>query len=160
MMSCLWREREYETAVCSAGNRYNMYIFNWHMFIHMLNTVYPVPLHYCTVAYWAWWSDDKCTDPLLAVSALFDDDPNYNRNSSNMITIHVPLSHLRSKSKASAYILYCTGSGMLTTYTQCGQCNIKNTALTTVHISRYYIPKSPKNHQISLMQHLTECLFI
>ena len=29
---------------------------------------------------------------------------------------HIPLSHLRSKGKASAYILYCTGSGMLTRY--------------------------------------------
>ena len=29
---------------------------------------------------------------------------------------HVPLSHLRSKGKASAYILYCTGSGILTRY--------------------------------------------
>jgi len=59
---------------------------------------------------------------------------------------HVPLSHLRSKGKASAYILYCTGSGMLTRYmyTHCGQCNIKNIAPTTVRISRYSIPKSPK----------------
>ena len=36
----------------------------------------------------------------------------------------VPLSHLRSKGKASAYILYCTGSGILTRYTHFGQCNI------------------------------------
>ena len=38
--------------------------------------------------------------------------------------LYVPLSHLRSKGKASAYILYCTGSGMLTRYMHCGQCNI------------------------------------
>ena len=56
------------------------------------------------------------------------------------IYIYVPLSHLRSKGKASAYILYCTGSGMLTRYTHCGQCNIK-----ILHrISRYSIPKNPK----------------
>ena len=72
----------------------------------------------------------------------------------------VPLSHLRSKRKASAYILYFTGSGMLTRYTHCGQCNIINIALTTVRISCYSIPKSPKNHQIPLMQPLTACLFI
>ena len=76
------------------------------------------------------------------------------------ISLNVPLSHLKSKGKASAYILYCTGSGMLTRYTHCGQCNIKNIALTTVHISRYSIPKSPKNHHIPLMQPLTACLFI
>ena len=61
---------------------------------------------------------------------------------------YVPLSHLRSKGKPSAYILYCTGSGMLTRYTHGGQCNIKNIALTTVGISCHSIPKSPKNHQI------------
>ena len=33
-----------------------------------------------------------------------------------LITEYVSLSHLRSKGKASAYILYCTGSGMLTRY--------------------------------------------
>ena len=49
---------------------------------------------------------------------------------------YVPLSHLRSKGKASAYILYCTGSGMLTRYTHCGQCNIFYIAPTTVRISR------------------------
>ena len=76
------------------------------------------------------------------------------------VYIYVPLSHLRSKGKASAYILYCTGSGMLTRYTHYGQCNTKNIALTTVRISRYSIPKSPKNHQIPLMQPLTACLFI
>ena len=41
------------------------------------------------------------------------------------IYIYIPLSHLRSKSKASAYMLCCTGSGMLTRYTHCSQCNIK-----------------------------------
>ena len=51
------------------------------------------------------------------------------------VLCNVPLSHLRSKGKASAYILYCTGSGMLTRYTHCGQCNIFYIALTTVHIS-------------------------
>ena len=75
------------------------------------------------------------------------------------IAHNVPLSHLRSKGKASAYILFCIGSGMLTRYTHCGQCNIKNIALTTLRISRYSIPKSPK-HQIPLMQPLTACLFI
>ena len=59
--------------------------------------------------------------------------------------IYVPLSHLRSKGKGSVYTLHCTGSGMLTRYPHCDQCNIKNIALTTVHISRYSIPKSPKN---------------
>ena len=76
------------------------------------------------------------------------------------IYMYVPFSHLRSKGKTSAYILYCTGSGMLTRYTHCGQCNIKNIVLTTVRISRYNIPKSTKNHQIPLMQPLTACLFI
>ena len=62
----------------------------------------------------------------------------------SVIYIYVPLSHLRPKGKASAYILYCTGSGMLMRYTHCGQCNIKNIAPTTVRISRYSIPKNPK----------------
>ena len=48
----------------------------------------------------------------------------YVHNACN-IMCNVPLSHLRSKGKASAYILYCTGSGMLTRYTHCGQCNLK-----------------------------------
>ena len=77
-----------------------------------------------------------------------------------IIIIYVPLSHLRSKDKASAYILYCTGSGMLTRYKHCGQYNIFYIALTTVHISCYSIPKSPKNYQTILMQLLAVCLFI
>jgi len=72
---------------------------------------------------------------------------------------HVPLSHLRSKGKASAYILYCTGSGMLTRYTHCCQCNIKNIALTTVRISRYSIPKSSKKLSDSFDATL-DCMFL
>ena len=74
--------------------------------------------------------------------------------------LYVPLSHLSSKGKASAYIIYFTGFGMLTRYTHCGQCNLKNIALATVHISSYSIPKSPKNYQTPLMQPMTACLFI
>ena len=33
------------------------------------------------------------------------------------VVSYVPLSHLGSKGTASAYITYCTGSGMLTRYT-------------------------------------------
>ena len=37
----------------------------------------------------------------------------------------------------------------------------KNITLTTVHISRYSIPKSPENYQIPLMQPFAVCsLFI
>jgi len=46
------------------------------------------------------------------------------------------------------------------TYTHCGQRNIFYIALTTVRISRYSIPKSPKNHQIPLMQPLAACMFM
>jgi len=41
------------------------------------------------------------------------------------INVDLPLSHLRSKGTASAYITYCTDSGMLTRYTHSKQCNIK-----------------------------------
>ena len=79
---------------------------------------------------------------------------------SGMLTRYVPLSHLRSKGKSSAYILYCTGSGMLTRNTHCCQCNIFYIALTTAHMSRYSILKSPKNYQIPLMQRTLSCMFV
>ena len=56
-------------------------------------------------------------------------------------------------------ILYCTGSGMLTRYMHCGQCNIKNIALTTVYISHYSIPKSPKKSSDSFNATL-DCMFV
>ena len=66
----------------------------------------------------------------------------------------------RMKLVSSSWLRPRTILDQTTTVTLGTQRVNKNIALTTVHISRYCIPKSPKNHQIPLMQPLTACLFI
>ena len=55
----------------------------------------------------------------IHLSQLFSCQPSIPDNNNTIISItctHSTTSHLRSKGTASAYILYCTGSGMLTRY--------------------------------------------
>jgi len=85
---------------------------------------------------WTYFEDRRDTSRLAMmhkiVNNLVEIDSSSSLIRNNLPTVgnlneYIPLSHLRSKGKAGAYILYCTGSGMLTRYTHC----------TTVRISRY-----------------------
>jgi len=54
-----------------------------------------------------------------------------------------------------AYITYCWNVNEIYTLLP-----VQYIALVAVHISRYTIPKSPKNYQIPLMQPFAVCFFI